>query len=245
MSNSIFPLKAHVWNNTFANLTQHLKKQTNWRQMYFYIFVYWPPFHVFHINLDMMECFVKFSPSLYSCQTHHLALLKPPFLPNKVHSLFCIFFCSWTRKYKLVIQLNTQHTMLSHTKNTPLRQQGCWVEPKGMWEVQYGWGGGAVQRFPPCFRYCRPFSQTNPTCTNPSALVTTKNLWLGINAVRPIRTGSKPREENIPGLTVCPRANSAPTGPTGYSWAQWYIIKNDKSYVKKKKKNKVIVKAIK
>lgn len=84
--------------------------------MYFYIFVYWPPFHVFHINLDKMECFVKFSPSLYSCQTHHLALLKPPFLPNKVHSLFCIFFCSWTRKYKLVIQLNTQHTMLSHKK---------------------------------------------------------------------------------------------------------------------------------
>lgn len=54
--------------------------------MYFYnFFLYWPPFHVFHINLDMMECFVKFPPPLYSCQTHHLALLKPP-LPAKQQS---------------------------------------------------------------------------------------------------------------------------------------------------------------
>lgn len=71
-----------------------------------------------------------------------------------------------------------------------------------------------------------------------------------MNAVRPIRTGSnkkrknKQNKKNIPGLRVCPRANSAPTGPTGYSWAQWYIIKNDKSYVKKNKKN-LILKAIK
>lgn len=40
---------------------------------------------MFHINLDMMECFVKFPPPLYSCQTHRLALLKPP-LPAKKHT---------------------------------------------------------------------------------------------------------------------------------------------------------------
>lgn len=136
------PLPA--WSNTALQQ----KTKTEDKSIFYNFVVYWPPFHVFHINLDMMECFVKFPSPLYSCQTRLLALLKPP-LPAKhtVHS----FSCSWTtRKYEPFNSSHsnfftpfTQHTMHSLTHaHKPLRQQGCWVEPKGMQEVQYGWGVG-------------------------------------------------------------------------------------------------------
>jgi len=125
--------------------------------MYFYsFFVYWPPFHVFHINLDMMECFVKFPPPLYSCRTHHLALLKPPLPAKKPSTTITQYIHSpvhwppkiWTSHsthHTAICTSFTQHTMHSLTHShthTPLWQQGCWLEPKGMQEVQYGWGVG-------------------------------------------------------------------------------------------------------
>lgn len=88
------------------------------------------------------------------------------------------------------------------------------------------------------------YTSLRPTrpCQSLSALVTTLNLWAGVNAVQPTRTGFKSKEEN-PGVWECVGA-----GQTGWSGAQWYIFKNDESFFKKEKINKqknIVVKAIK
>lgn len=124
-----------------------------------------------------MECFVKFPPSLYSCQTHHLALLKHP-VPAK-RSTFTLLFMddqkiqtSHSTQHTADFTPFTQHTMhsLTHTHTQTNKHTAVATRVLGR-AKKYAGGtvwvrGGAVQRFPPCFRYNRHFSQTNLTCTN-------------------------------------------------------------------------------
>ncbi len=182
---------------------------------------------------------LKFPPPLYSCQTHHLALLKPP-LPAKhtdhnthththTHTKhFILLFMddqkTWTSHsthHTVIFTPFIQHTIRAHTHSfthsltqSLLWQQGCWVEPKGMQEVQYGWGVGLCN----CSLPAPDITDTSLRPTWPvncpeslSAIVTTVNLWLGMNAVQPIRTGSKnhPRSESMSKGQLCP------------NWANW------------------------
>ncbi len=203
----------------------------------------------------MMECFVKFSPKLYSCHTHYLALLKPP-LPAKrtVHS----FSYSWmTRQYELVIQIIITQQVLHHSHSTHTQTQthtykykcpavatrvlGRAKRDAGTVKVR----GGAVQQFPPCFRYSWHFSQTiliSRLLQSLYALVTAKDLWLGMNAVRPIRTGYKKTKNNykktktaqvwecVWGSTLPQQGQLATAGHNRTS------LKKGKSYIKKMKK---------
>lgn len=182
-----------------------------------------------------MECFVKFPPPLYSCQTHHLALLKPPLPAKKPSTTITQYIHSpvhwppkiWTSHsthHTAICTSFTQHTMHSHT-HTPLWQQGCLLEPRGM-EVQYGWGVGLCN--------CSlPASDRTDTSLRP--ILNVPNLCLLYNHNESLirHECSATYQDWLQKLSwvweCVPRANSAPTRPTGYSWAQWYIIKNDKS----------------
>lgn len=138
-----------------------MKKRKINTPKYFRIFVYWPPFHIFHINLDMMECFVR-SPSHYwTASDPPPCSIQAPSLPNAVRSLFC---SRTTRKYKLVIQSNMHADSLSrthflfndiltfshahaHTTATRVWNRAEMDAGGTEWET-----GEAVQCFPPCFR---------------------------------------------------------------------------------------------
>lgn len=129
--------------------------------------------------------------------------------------------CSWTTR-KIWTSHSTRYALaLTHT--TLWQQRLLGRAKRDAWGTVWA-RGGAVRPFSPHLRYWRHFSQTNLTSKryqSPSASVTTTNLWLGMNAVRPITAGSKtnrPRPESVSEGQLRPN-----------SWAQWYIIKNDKS----------------
>lgn len=163
----------------------HFDNKKGWRHLYFYIFLFIGHHFTFSTSIWIWwNALLSFPHRCTAVKPITLLYSSLPSLPNTqyIHSS-----CSWTtRKHEhffFLIQ-HSDKTIHSHNKHTftqLLWQRGCWVELKGMQEVQYGSRGGAVQRFPPRFRYNRHFSQTNLTIRlyqSLGPLVTTMNLWI-------------------------------------------------------------------
>ena len=129
-------------NDPSAGCHQHRYKDKLKTNGFFFFVVYWPPFHVFHINLDMMECFVKSPHPRPPKKTNKKTLKKitvqlsnppphstqaPPFLPNTFTLLLLDgekIQTSLSAQFLFCFFLSPPFTQHTHT-HTPKQTHRC------------------------------------------------------------------------------------------------------------------------
>lgn len=171
-----------------------------WTQNFFGIFVYWPPFHIFHINLDMMECFVRPPSHCWQSQTPPTLLHLSSLLATRSTFALLVDQITYTSFNSTSVHTHTHTfsiqwhsrilTCTCHcTKGVGWSQNGC---------RRYRMGDGRGCAALPSLLQTKPtpLSDQPDRHQSLSALVTTLNLWVGTNAVQPTRTGFKSKEEN-------------------------------------------------